>query len=79
MLIRRGCWPAKLLIIASRSSGMLYFICKRAKPVRRSSPIVVYIEKNLRALGGGGGGGGGGGRFPGNVETALPTRLKYIR
>ena len=23
---------------------MLYLICKRAKPVRRSSPIVVYIE-----------------------------------
>ena len=43
MVIRRGCWPAKMLIIAPRSSGMLYLVCKRAKPVRRSSPIVVYI------------------------------------
>ena len=34
-----------------RSSGILYLICKRAKPVRRSSPIVVYIEKKLRAGG----------------------------
>ena len=57
MVIRRGYWPAKMLIITPRSSGMLYLICKRAKPVRRSSPIVVYIEKILRA---------GGGGFPGN-------------
>ena len=37
MVIRRGCWPAKLKmwIIAPRSSGL-----SRAKPVRRSSPIV---------------------------------------
>ena len=45
MVIRRGCWPAKMfkdiIIIAPRSSGMLYLVCKRAKPVRRSSPIVV--------------------------------------
>ena len=52
MVIRRGCWPAKILIIAPRSSGMLSLIYKRAKPVRRSSPIVVYIEKN--STGGGG-------------------------
>ena len=39
-----------MLIIAPRSSGMLYLICKRAKPVRRSSPIVVYID--LRPGGG---------------------------
>ena len=38
MVIRRGCWPAP------RSSGMLYLVCKRAKPVRRSSSIVVYID-----------------------------------
>ena len=55
-------------IIASRSSGMLYLICKRAKPVRRSSPIVVYIEKILWP----------GGGFPGNVETPLPTRLVLV-
>ena len=37
-----------MLIIAPRSSVMLYLVCKRAKPVRRSSdssPIVVYIMR----------------------------------
>ena len=28
MVIRRGCWPAKMLIIAPRSSGMLYYFKK---------------------------------------------------
>ena len=35
---------------------MLYLIiilCKRAKPARRYSPIVVYIGKNSMARGGG--------------------------
>ena len=64
MVIRRGCWPAKMLIIAPRSSGMLSLIYKRAKPVRRSSPIVVYIEKNST--------GGGGFRATGNPPWLCP-------
>ena len=62
-----------MLIIAPRSSGMLYLICKRAKPVRRSSPIVVYIEK--KSYGPGEGGGGGGGGVPGNGKPPLATPL----
>ena len=53
VVIRRGCWPVKMLIIAPRSSRMLYLIYKKAKPVRRSSPIVVYIEKKSTGPGGG--------------------------
>ena len=56
-----------MLIIAHRSSGML---CKRAKPVRRSSPIVVYIEK---ILWGGGGGGVSGQR--GNPPAYAPDTV----
>ena len=55
--------------IAPRSSGMLYLICERAKPVRRSSPIVVYID--LRAGGGGGGGGSGQRETPTGYAPAL--------
>ena len=68
MVIRRGCWPAKMLIIAPRSSGMLYLICKRAKPVRRSSPIVVYIERKILRDGG----------IYGQRETPLATPLLFV-
>ena len=70
MVIRLGCWPAKMLIITPRSSGMLYLICKRAKPVRRSSPIVVYIEKNSTGWGGG---------ISGQQETPLAMPLQCAR
>ena len=39
--ILRGCCPAKMLMIASRSSSILYLICISANPVTLSCPIVV--------------------------------------
>ena len=48
--------------------------CKRAKPVRRSSPIVVYIEKKST---GRGGGGGGGFRATGNPPGYAPDHVVY--
>ena len=82
MVIRRGCWPAKMLIIAPRSSGMLYLECRRAKPVRLSSPIVVYIiiyNYRKKFYGPGGGGIQATGNPPGYAPDLLCFNLQHHR